>query len=303
MVLVWLGCGGTVQGQIAAHDAAERRAEEKRAISAPTAGSAARCALSNGAAVACTVPGVEGALPVLFVREPGQPFTRIGLQPVGPSRYSAHGPVAPSSAAEYYVAVYRDGRFVGASRLRRLTAPAAAPVPSAAGPAPAPHLVARPVDRGTPPLSDGRLAAEVLVGGLIAIPGALAGASIGAAVDHDCNGDFCIPTSVAVGAYAGVCVGSAVGVYAVGVSGDQTGRFDATLFGSLLGGAIGLGLASITWDEGDGASLLFLLLPPFTATAAFNFTRRYEDGVSLQVPVPTVDSTGRVFLPIAAGRF
>src|SRR5687767_12230090 len=102
----WLGCGATVQSDIAARRARQRAPER----TTPSAASAARCTLAadaGAASVACTVPGDEGARAYLFVREPGQPFARTALQAAGPSRYSARLPAAPSPAAEYYVAVYR----------------------------------------------------------------------------------------------------------------------------------------------------------------------------------------------------
>jgi hypothetical protein len=68
----------------------------------------------------------------------------------------------------------------------------------------------------------------------------------------------------------GYPIGSAIGVYAVGNMGNETGSFMATFGGSLLGTGLGIGTFPLR------IGYLSFLFPPLGSMITFNMTRRYK---------------------------
>jgi hypothetical protein len=171
--------------------------------------------------------------------------------------------------------------------------------------------------RAEPPPSMGRIAGELLLGGLVGAGGALVGLLMGAAICED-SGQSCDAWAIG-GAYAGSIAAIPFGVRAAGAIGDQTGSLGATYLGGLLGGAGGLlmlanGRSSIT-------AVGLVLAPSVGAVIGFNTTRRYKSrrvrvpapragarggGPALAVPIPTRtrSEAGTVTsIPLVTGTF
>jgi hypothetical protein len=136
-----------------------------------------------------------------------------------------------------------------------------------------------PADQ-TPPVTGARFGIGMILGstagGLGLIGGARAGLGIGSS---RCSGWGCFGYAI-VGGWAGLALGSAAGVYVVGISGDQTGSLVATLvgttFGSLVGVPSGIGLASKSPPLGIA---VLVGVPTLGGILGFNSTRRYRQGV------------------------
>lgn len=135
-------------------------------------------------------------------------------------------------------------------------------------------LVARPREvtadppDSVPPLSLSRIVGGIAVGTVFAIPGLYVGLYAGAVLSPVRSLEAAIWS-----AYAGGVLGVTFGVYAVGVVGNQTGSFGATLAGALVGGVAGIVLTY----SADGAGALAALVTPYVgALAGFHLTRRYE---------------------------
>jgi len=156
-----------------------------------------------------------------------------------------------------------------------------------------------------PPLSQGRITAEIAVGTGAGLVTGFAGGFIAATNSSD---DFIDSWDAFFLSFlAGEVIGTATGVYCIGSIGDQAGSFRATLWGSLCGMGVGFLLAYAS--NGDSASAVpFFVLPAVGATVMFNKTRRYEtppirsaimnlqDGkVSLAVPAISVCRNGKDF--------
>jgi hypothetical protein len=121
-----------------------------------------------------------------------------------------------------------------------------------------------------PPLSPGRVTAEVVVGGVLAAPVSLLGALVG----YEALGGGLLG---AYGAGGGVLVAwtlaAPIGVYVVGSSGNQSGSFLAAEAGAIVGGAGGIGALYAT--HGNAAGIAIALGAPIVgATVGFNLTRR-----------------------------
>ena len=111
--------------------------------------------------------------------------------------------------------------------------------------------VRRPLHAGKPPLSAGRVAAELAIGIGTGVELAIVGAYM-FSDPHDMEND-----AEPFGILAGYVLGSALGVYVIGNTGDQTGSAGWTLLGSAVG--------------------MWPFFSPITATIAFNLTRHWDD--------------------------
>ncbi|MDD2891328.1 MAG: hypothetical protein PHE49_11935 [bacterium] len=116
-----------------------------------------------------------------------------------------------------------------------------------------------------PPFNSSKVLIEIaygtLAGGLCGLLGIIAADAVTPDkpddIQHsDASGEL---MTIVVGFIVGYPIGSAIGVYWAGSSGDETGSFIATMAGSILG------------------TLLFVLPAPIGATLAFNATRRYKN--------------------------
>lgn len=125
-----------------------------------------------------------------------------------------------------------------------------------------------------PPLDYGRVAGEILAGGVGGIAGGIAGLIIGSSF-----GEHGSDIGGAIGFFIGSSFGSAVGVYAIGTIGDETGSLLATFGGSILGMGIGL-VTGIALNESAWASIPIFFGATIGATIGFNLTRRYDKPVA-----------------------
>jgi len=123
-------------------------------------------------------------------------------------------------------------------------------------------------------LKAGKVAGEFLLGSVGALVGGITGMAIcGKGEESD---DF---DGYAAGFLIGSTVGSSIGVYIIGVWGEETGSFRDAFLGSFVGTIIGTGLVFALYSELNyeldnfGA---FTLIQSVGATLAFNKTRRKE---------------------------
>jgi len=131
--------------------------------------------------------------------------------------------------------------------------------------------------REKPPLRIERIGGEILAGGGLGIVGALglgaAGVGIGALLGGD-DGEGAIIVGMAIGGGLGYSIGSALGVYLVGDTANETGSLIATFLGGLLGTGLSF-VASVTIGDEVPDVIYFIPVPPIIACIAFNMTRRY----------------------------
>jgi hypothetical protein len=127
-----------------------------------------------------------------------------------------------------------------------------------------------------PPLNHGKIVGEFMTGTMLGIGMGIGAAYIGASISY--NGDW---FSEWPGAFIGFTLayplGCALGVYAVGNLGSDTGSFSSALgaaYGGILLGAAGAWALSKV--SHTAAGLAFLTAPPLLATIVFNKTRRYK---------------------------
>ncbi len=151
---------------------------------------------------------------------------------------------------------------------------------------------------GKPPLSKERIVNEILAGGAGGVALGLVGMFVGAGLgglfcdedetDEDVSTLFfpvfdeeflCGLKFVLVGAIAGYALGTPVGVYLAGSTGDQTGSFLSALIGSVaaLGGVL---VASQGDMDQNIEEFMFWAAPPIFATIGFNLTRRYKSPIA-----------------------
>ncbi len=201
----------------------------------------------------------------------------------------------------------------------------AAPLPPSV--APATPLVIRPPsevppDRPSrPPLSAGRMAAELGLAALIGGAAGIGAGYLGAGIENanGCSGDVCGLGGFILGGYIGGSIGIGIGVYLAGNAGDQTGSMGAAIGGGFVGGLAGLGLGELvggmTHNSGLGAVVGFATWP-VTSVLFFNLSRhwkpgpvttgsllRYDHGrASLGIPL-VVRSNDVVGLSLASGSF
>lgn len=83
-----------------------------------------------------------------------------------------------------------------------------------------------------------------------------------------------------LGASIGYPIGSALGVYIVGDTGDETGSFVATLCGSLLGASLSYAAILLRILPSPLSYVSFFAVPPICACIGFNMTRRYKSSPS-----------------------
>jgi len=164
--------------------------------------------------------------------------------------------------------------------------------------------------RQKPPLDAGRIAGEIVAGtatGLVALPLAFVAARLFVAAhlyEDDCMGigrffsGFVVFFSVFPIVYGPA---SAIGVYVVGNSADDTGSFLLTLGCGFAGGFATLGMAllvhsSFYWSYWFPRVSFWVFVPlaslilPLMTTCAFNLTRRYKR------PVLPRSSGGKYFV-------
>jgi len=127
-----------------------------------------------------------------------------------------------------------------------------------------------------PPLSAGRIAGEILVGGIGGTAGVLVPISWGhsKSTNDEFGCYFFMSGCIVSITYP---LASAIGVYLVGNIGDESGSFFATLAGSFLGGLVGM----ITWawslEHEDWQTVIpGFFAAPLGATIGFNLTRKYN---------------------------
>lgn len=112
---------------------------------------------------------------------------------------------------------------------------------------------------------------ELLLGSVGSLGVGFFGAMIGAAVSHEDEGWS--PERGLCGYLIGSTLGSCIGVYLIGTSGDNTGSFGMTFLGSILGTGIGIGLMIVV-DNLELGFIGFTLAQSVGATTAFNATRK-----------------------------
>ena len=120
-----------------------------------------------------------------------------------------------------------------------------------------------PQENIKPSLKAGRIAGELLLGGIGSILGGFIGFHLVSGEDLENMGTPLILV-------AAMGFGSSVMVYSAGNSDYETGSFPITLLSGLAGSVIGALFAEST----DAYSLL--LFPPICATIGFNSTRKYK---------------------------
>jgi len=135
------------------------------------------------------------------------------------------------------------------------------------------------VAEAKPPLSEVRIAGELLAGGVGGILGGVGGcliSIIGAEEDSEYSG---LHTAFYL-APTGYTLGNAIGVYLVGNIGNETGSFLATLGGSILGLGVGIVVCVLSddffSDQEPAAFSTLVASPSICATIGFNLTRRYN---------------------------
>jgi hypothetical protein len=134
--------------------------------------------------------------------------------------------------------------------------------------------------REKPPLSKKRIMREVLAGGGLGVAGGLAGGLAGLGIGFLLAPDEDEYIGPIVGFFLGSSIsypiGTALGVYLVGDTGDETGSFVATLGGSLLGASLTYAAILLRILPSPLSYLSFFAVPPIFACIAFNMTRRYR---------------------------
>jgi hypothetical protein len=141
--------------------------------------------------------------------------------------------------------------------------------------------------RGTPPLTAGRVAAEVAVGALGTPIGFVAGGLLTKRVALLVGaGDDAASRAAYVGAWTGAALATAAGPRIIGARGPVTGSYWAAVGGAVAGG-LGSFLVVRLNDRDDdepracrvrcvASSAAVFLLPSVGATVGFNLSRRYE---------------------------
>lgn len=133
-----------------------------------------------------------------------------------------------------------------------------------------------------PPLDDGKILGEILLGGLGGIGLGYAAARIGSQ-SVECEGDagsVCGMFGALLGASMGWMAGSTAGVYVIGNTGDEHGSLTAAFAGSLVGVLVGATISGVLLHHNDESLVIFYTIPPISAamfaTLLFNSSRRYR---------------------------
>jgi hypothetical protein len=127
-----------------------------------------------------------------------------------------------------------------------------------------------------PQVSTGKLFGEIFVGILGNVGGGILGALVGTQLDKGYDEDEgLIAMGAAVGFFPGAIFGSALGVYAIGNSGDAKGSFGQALLGSFLGECAAI-VVSLMLHSGEVAVISIIVLPPIGAALLFNSSLKYK---------------------------
>lgn len=130
-------------------------------------------------------------------------------------------------------------------------------------------LEAQNLSTKIPPLSAVRITGEVLAGSAVGFGLGYLAASLGSD-----------PYESIVYWMGGHLLGSPLGVYLVGNTGDETGSFRAALIGSFAGWltSFALGASAPIYAKlgEEGLITLMFVLPPVGATGVFNSSRKYK---------------------------
>jgi hypothetical protein len=122
------------------------------------------------------------------------------------------------------------------------------------------------------PVNPGKIAGEIMGGGVAATLGGILGAGLGYAVTYNGNRSEWFNTSGVPGAVIGYAIasniGCALGVYLIGNSGNEKGSFSNTLGGSITGSLVGGGLVYLLYKGNHGESQGSPTLYYFIAAAA-----------------------------------
>lgn len=157
---------------------------------------------------------------------------------------------------------------------------------------------------GTPPLSGGAVAGELLLGGVFAAGGGFLGAYIGYGLEDTSGCDeLCGLGGLFLGGLVGMTVAAPLGVMIAGDTDTVEGSTAGAFAGSVLGSLIGVGLL-VKSEGGGGALLMTVAAPAIGATLGYNLGRRYKPqrvNVSLTpTPMPVANGFG---LSLASGSF
>lgn len=127
-----------------------------------------------------------------------------------------------------------------------------------------------------PRVSTGKLFGEIFMGMLGNVAGGFVGGLIGIGVAERGDGEwFDGFDGLVLGYFSGSTFGSALGVYAIGNSGDAKGSFGSALLGSILGEGAAILVLLLTRD-GTAALISFIALPPIGAALLFNSSLKYK---------------------------
>jgi hypothetical protein len=127
-----------------------------------------------------------------------------------------------------------------------------------------------------PRVSTGKLFGEIFVGILGNVGGGILGALVGSQLDKGYDDDEgLIAMGSAVGFFPGAIFGSALGVYAIGNSGDAKGSFGQALLGSFLGECAAI-VVSLMLHSGEVLVISIIVLPPVGAALLFNSSLKYK---------------------------
>ena len=142
--------------------------------------------------------------------------------------------------------------------------------------------------RDTPPLSGGRIAAEVALGALGTPIGFIGGGVLTKRVARMAGaGDDAASRAAYVGAWTGAALATAAGPRLVGAYGSVTGSYWAAVGGAVAGGVGSFLVVRLNDRAPDdepracrarcvASSAAVFLLPSIGATVGFNLSRRYE---------------------------
>ncbi|UCH96876.1 MAG: hypothetical protein JSV88_08500 [Candidatus Aminicenantes bacterium] len=125
-----------------------------------------------------------------------------------------------------------------------------------------------------PQVNGGKLFGEIFLGMLGNVGGGFFGALIGSQVIED-DDEGLFHGRAVLGYFTGSTLGSALGVYIIGNSGDAKGSFGSALLGSLLGECAAIAVLLLTRD-GTAALISFIALPPIGAALLFNSSLKYK---------------------------
>ncbi len=128
-----------------------------------------------------------------------------------------------------------------------------------------------------PRVSTGKLFGEIFLGMVGNVAGGYAGGVIGYNIDRNSGNDgwFAGFGGAIVGYFTGSTVGSALGVYLIGNSGNVKGSFGRALLGSLVGEGAAI-IVSLLVRNGTVAAISFITLPPIGAAIFFNSSLKYK---------------------------